>query len=318
MPQPQPGLEPEAGPAGRPAGRDQLGEDGFRLERVVEPVHGPDRGPVEEPLPLARAVDLPLRGDLALLVHQRLQREADRGIRNVLEDDEDGPIEHLLELERELPPDDRAGRVGDLGQVQALRGRIQVVLLERADERAKHRVRRSEIRRDVAGFLPLAGREGLLPEEQPHLRQVPQRLAGEQPSAVRHPVERELGLLALADLAIRTVLVVRDHDRRDVGRSEDELELERQPAPGLRSPGIPERSRQATASSILLGSSSVRFMAIRNVRTVALGERNRGSTDATAGPARVPFAVVFAGATPWPAKTGKEPKDPLQPDRAPP
>jgi hypothetical protein len=50
-------------------------------------------------------------------------------------------------------------------------------------------------------------------------------------------------------------------------------------------------------------------MAIRNVRTVALGERYRGSTDAIAGPALVPFAVLFAGATSWLAKTGEEPQD---------
>jgi hypothetical protein len=61
---------------------------------------------------------------------------------------------------------------------------------------------------------------------------------------------------------------------------------------------------------MIRGSSSIRFMAIRNVRTVALGERYRGSADATAGPALVPFAVLFAGATSWLAKTGKEPKDP--------
>src|SRR5208282_883599 len=39
-------------------------------------------------------------------------------------------------------------------------------------------------------------------------------------------------------------------------------------------------------------------------------ERYRGSTEATAGPALVPFAVLFAGATSWLAKTGKELQDP--------
>ena len=61
---------------------------------------------------------------------------------------------------------------------------------------------------------------------------------------------------------------------------------------------------------MIRGSSSIRFMAIRNVRTVALGERYRGSTDATAGAALVPFPVLVAGDTSWLAKTGKEPKDP--------
>ena len=46
---------------------------------------------------------------------------ADRGIGQVLEDDEDGPVEHFLELEGKLPPDDPPRRVGNLGQVQALR-----------------------------------------------------------------------------------------------------------------------------------------------------------------------------------------------------
>src|SRR5271157_1238478 len=67
-------------------------------------------------------------------------------------------------------------------------------------------------------------------------------------------------------------------------------------------PGIPERSRQATASSILLGSSSVRFMAIRKVRAVALGEWNRGSTDADAGRAVVTSFVSFFGVNAWLAK----------------
>ncbi len=61
---------------------------------------------------------------------------------------------------------------------------------------------------------------------------------------------------------------------------------------------------------MIRGSSSFRFMAIRNVRTVAPGERYRGSTDATAGAALVPFPVLVAGDTSWLAKTGKEPKDP--------
>ena len=69
-------------------------------------------------------------------------------------------------------------------------------------------------------------------------------------------------------------------------------------------PGIPERSRQATASSILRGSSSVRFMAIRNVRAVALGERNRGSTDAAAGRASGDLETSRSfGVSPWPAMT---------------
>ena len=51
-------------------------------------------------------------------------------------------------------------------------------------------------------------------------------------------------------------------------------------------------------------------MAIRKVRTVALGERYRRSTGATAGPATVPFPVVFGGATSWLAKTRKAPQDP--------
>ena len=75
----------------------------------------------------------------------------------------------------------------------------------------------------------------LLPEEQPHLRQVPQSLAGEQPSAVRHPMKREPGLLAFADLAIRTDLVVRDHRRRHVCRSKNKLKFIRQPTPGPKS-----------------------------------------------------------------------------------
>ena len=77
-----------------------------------------------------------------------------------------------LSLKASCRPTMDAGRVGDLGQVQALRRRTQVVLLEGADERAKHRVRRSEVSRDVDGILPLGSREGLLPEEQPHLGQV--------------------------------------------------------------------------------------------------------------------------------------------------
>ena len=68
--------------------------------------------------------------------------------------------------------------------------------------------------------------------------------------------------------------------------------------PSRRSGGIPERSRQATASSIRCGSSSARFIAIRKVRTVARGERNRGSTDAAAAaraggtPGVPPFGVT--------------------------
>ena len=230
MTEPQTRREPERGHVGRPPGRRQLGDEGLRLERVVEPVQRPDRGPVEQPLPLAPARDLPLRGDPPLLVHQRRQRDADRGVGEVLEDDEDGPVEDLLELERQLPADDLAGRVGDVGQVQALGGRVEVALLERVDERVEHRVRRPEVGRHVAGLFPLARREVPLPEEQPHPRQVLERLAVEEPAPVRHPVQRELDVLALADRAIGTVHDVRDHDRRDVGRSQDELQRERQPA----------------------------------------------------------------------------------------
>jgi hypothetical protein len=51
-------------------------------------------------------------------------------------------------------------------------------------------------------------------------------------------------------------------------------------------------------------------MAFRKVRTVALGERYRGSTVAAAGPAPAPFPVLFAGEASWLAKTGKEPQHP--------
>jgi hypothetical protein len=66
--------------------------------------------------------------------------------------------------------------------------------------------------------------------------------------------------------------VIGDDAGRDVRRPEDELQLERQPAAVAEFRRDPGGSRQETASSILLGSSSERFIAIRNVRAVARGD----------------------------------------------
>ena len=95
-----------------------------------------------------------------------------------------------LSLNASSLPDDLAGRVGDVGQVQAPGGLVEVALLERVDERVEHRVRRPEVGGDVAGLFPLAGRECSLPEQQPHPRQVLEGLAVEEPAPVGHPAER--------------------------------------------------------------------------------------------------------------------------------
>ena len=232
MVNPQARRMPERGSARGATDCLQFRDERFRLEFLVESIHGLDRGPVEQPLSLSFARDLPLGGDPALLVDHGLEREADRGVRKVLEDHEEIPIEDLLELEGQLPPDDPAGRVGDLGQVQAPGGRVEVSFLQCLDVCCEeHRVRRPERRGHVmpASFpSPVASRS--FPEEQPHFRQVLQCLAVEEPAPVRHPVQSQRDVLALADRAIRALRNVGNHARRDIGRAEDKLQLEREPA----------------------------------------------------------------------------------------
>ena len=294
---PQPRSMPERGPAGVAADRGQLGDERLGLERVVERVQGPDGGLVEQPLSLAfpetcrSAVIRPSEWTTASSGWPAEVSGRSWKITKTLRS-----TTSLSLKASSLPTIFRGGR--EPRQGPGTGRNVEIPLLDRVAVGAVHRVGRPEVGRHVARVFPLGGGDGAFPENEPHSGQVPKRRAVEQPASVRQSVQFEPDVLRVANLVVGALVNVGNDPGRVVGRAEDELELEREPPPAARSGGIPERSRQATASSILCGSSSVRFIAIRNVRTVALGERKRGST---AVPDRVPAPpfVPASGFASW-------------------